>query len=96
MGKTLDSISIIDSGAIQATAAEIRASAPARRRATRTRSTKAGDTGPTDTPEHVEEFVVEEAISAAREARLNAMKDVLSGVNPEESSVLLKTLLRQQ
>ncbi|MDD5297529.1 MAG: polyphosphate kinase 2 [Rhodocyclaceae bacterium] len=69
---------------------------PARSRVSRTRRTSAGDIGPTDSVEHVEEFAVEEAISAAREARLNAMKDVLTGVSPEEATLLLKGLLKQQ
>lgn len=66
------------------------------RRGIRIRRAAAGDIGPTDSPEHVEEFAVEEAVDAAREARLNAMKDVLSGVTAEETTLLLKTLLRQQ
>ncbi len=69
---------------------------PLRGRASRTRSAAAGDIGPIDSPENVEEFAVEEAIDAAREARINAMKDVLSGVTAEEASILLKALLKQQ
>ncbi len=69
---------------------------PPRKRAPRVRSIAAGDIGPIDSPEHVEEFAVEQAVEAAREARLNAMKDVLAGVPPEETAVLLKRLLKQQ
>jgi len=70
--------------------------APARNRASRTRRAAAGDIGPIDNAEHVEAFAVDEAIAAAQEARLNAMKDVLSGVNPDEAALLLKSLLKQQ
>jgi len=70
--------------------------APARSRASRTRRAAAGDIGPIDSIENLEEFAVDEAIAAAQEARLNAMKDVLSGVNPDEAALLLKTLLKQQ
>ena len=56
----------------------------------------AGDIGPTDTAEHVEAFAVEAGIDAGREARLNALKDVLAGVSPEDGASLLKELLKQQ
>ena len=67
-----------------------------RKRAPRARSTAAGDIGPTDSIEHVEAFAIDEAMDAAREARLNALKDVLSGVDAEEASRLLKELIKQQ
>ncbi|MFA7239485.1 MAG: polyphosphate kinase 2 [Sulfuricellaceae bacterium] len=70
--------------------------APSRSRAPRARRTDDGDIGPIDSDDKVEEFAVEEAIDAAREARLNALKDVLSGVTPDEATILLKTLIKQQ
>jgi polyphosphate kinase 2 len=70
--------------------------APPQRAAAHPRRTAAGDIGPTDSLEHVEAFAVAESIDAAREARLNAIKDVLSGVTAEEACTVLKELLKQQ
>ena len=60
------------------------------------RGVKAGDTGPIDSAAHIEGFTVGEALDAAQEARLAAMRDLISGVSQEESVALLKGLLKQQ
>ena len=60
------------------------------------RSTKSGDIGPTHSAAGIESFAVGQAVDAAQEARLEAMRDILSGTPVEESSALLKSLLKQQ
>jgi polyphosphate kinase 2 len=74
---------------------------PTARAATRVRAPKprpaiAGDTGPTTTPQRIESFAVEQAADAAQQARLTAVRDILSGAPAEESLSILKSLLRQQ
>jgi len=59
------------------------------------RASAGGDIGPIDSPAAVENFAVDESIAAARQAKLNAIKDVLSGVAPEEASGLLKELQKE-
>ncbi len=71
-------------------------SAPAGVRRSPRRGVKAGDTGPTNSPARMESFIVGEAVDAAQEARLAAMRDLLAGVPPEESMALLKALVKQQ
>ena len=60
------------------------------------RVAKAGDIGPTTSPGRIESFAVAEAVDAAQEARLAAMRDIISGASAEEASALLKSLLKQQ
>jgi len=67
-----------------------------RRTAKTPRPASAGDIGPTGSAERIENFAVEQAADAALEARLEAMRDIISGANPEESSRLLRNLLREQ
>ena len=62
----------------------------------RARPAGAGDTGPTTTPERIEAFAVAQAADAAQQARLTAVRDILSGAPAEESTSILKSLLRQQ
>ena len=69
---------------------------PAKTRAPKPRPAAAGDTGPTTTPERIESFAVEQAADAAQQARLTAVRDILSGAPAEESLSILKSLLRQQ
>ena len=61
----------------------------------RPRTVKAGDTGPTDRPQHIEAFAVTQASAAAQQARLAALRDILSGAPPEEAIALTKALLKQ-
>jgi polyphosphate kinase len=67
-----------------------------RPRTTRARPAKAGDIGPTSTPERIESFAVSQASDSAQEARLAAMRDIISGASTEESVAVLKSLLKQQ
>jgi polyphosphate kinase 2 len=70
--------------------------APRRAAVERPRPASAGDTGPIASPAQVERFAVAEATDAAQDARLAAMRDLISGVAPEESRRLLRTLLKEQ
>ena len=54
-----------------------------------------GDVGPTRKVA-VEGFAVSEAVNAAQEARLAAMRDLISGAPLGEAAALLKALLREQ
>jgi polyphosphate kinase 2 len=61
----------------------------------RPRTVKAGDTGPTDQPQHIEAFAVTQASDAAQQSRLAALRDILSGAPPEEAIALTKAMLKQ-
>jgi len=67
----------------------------ASRRKPRTRAVKAGDIGPTGAQEGIETFAVTQAVDSAQEARMAAMRDILSGAPPEEALALTKSLLKQ-
>jgi polyphosphate kinase 2 len=69
---------------------------PPRPRAARARRVTAGDVAPRSTETGLESFAVETSLDAAREARLGALRDVLSGVTPEEATGLLKAALKEQ
>ena len=74
---------------------------PAKRPATaasraRVRAVASGDIGPTATPERIENFAVGQAADSAQQARLTAVRDILSGAPTEESAAILKSLLKQQ
>ena len=60
------------------------------------RAAAAGDTGPVSSQPGIETYAVGEAVEAAQEARLSAMRDIISGAPVGEAASLLKTLLRQQ
>jgi polyphosphate kinase 2 len=60
------------------------------------RAASAGDIGPTGTAEKIEEFAVGQAADAAQEARLAAMRDIISGTGKEEARGLLRGLLKEQ
>ena len=76
--------------------------APAPRPAARTRAPRrprpasAGDIGPTGSQTAIEANVVGQAVDAAQQARLAALRDIVSGVTPEESRRLLRGLLQEQ
>ncbi len=55
-----------------------------------------GDIGPVTTAQRVEAHAIHEAVDAAQEARMAAMRDIISGAAPEEAAALLKSLLKQQ
>jgi polyphosphate kinase 2 len=67
---------------------------PRRPRAARPAS--AGDIGPIASQEKIEANVVGQAVDAAQQARLAAMRDIVSGTTLEESQRLLRNLLREQ
>ena len=61
-----------------------------------TRAVASGDITPTSNAAGIERFTVGEAVDAAQEARLAAMRDIVSGLPSPETTHLLKQLLRQQ
>ncbi len=56
----------------------------------------AGDIGPISSQAGIETNTVTQAVDAALEARMEAMRDIISGAPAEESAALLKALLKQQ
>jgi polyphosphate kinase 2 len=60
------------------------------------RAASAGDIGPTGTADKIEAFAVGQATDAAQEARLAAMRDIISGTGKAEASGLLRGLLKEQ
>ena len=58
----------------------------------RARPATRGDTAPTKTPLGIERFVVSESVRAAQEAKIAAVKDIVSGVPPHDSDTLAKVL----
>jgi len=81
---------------VPATTKPASAKPPAPRRATRPRAAKAGDIGPTASAAGIESHAIAEAIDAAQEARLAAMRDIIAGAPNGEAVALLKALLKQQ
>jgi polyphosphate kinase 2 len=67
-----------------------------RQRTAKPRPAKAGDIGPTASPAGIETHAVTEAVDAAQQMRLAAMRDLISGVPAEESAALLKALLNER
>ncbi len=59
------------------------------------RRTRSGDIAPTESPAAIENFVVETSLDSDREARLSSMRDILSGLDAEESLSLTKLLVRR-
>ncbi len=85
------------SAAAKTVAARITRKAPTPGRSMRTRPAAGGDIGPTTAGQPgIENFAVAEAVDAAQEARLAAMRDLVSGAPLGEASALLKALLREQ
>jgi hypothetical protein len=72
------------------------ATAAPRRPAAKARPASAGDIGPTRSPESIEANVVGQAVDAAQQARLAALRDIISGTTPEEARGLLRGLLKEQ
>lgn len=67
-----------------------------RRPTAKVRPASAGDIGPLGSQEKIEANVVGQAVDAAQQARLAALRDIVSGCTPEESQRLLRNLLREQ
>jgi polyphosphate kinase 2 len=64
--------------------------------AARQRRVAQGDVPPKLTPAGVQQFSVQAAVDAAQTSKMQALRDVINGMSPEESSALLKGLLKQQ
>ncbi|MDP1526606.1 MAG: polyphosphate kinase 2 [Rhodocyclaceae bacterium] len=69
---------------------------PPQRSPRKPRPAAAGDIGPVSTPEKIEINVVTQAVDAAQQARLAAMRDIVSGTTSEEARGLLRGLLKEQ
>lgn len=65
-------------------------------RPARQRAVASGDIPPKLTKEAIEGFTINAAVDGAQESKMGAMRDVMSGMPPEESLALLRGLLRQQ
>lgn len=70
--------------------------APVSRSNPRTRSVERGDVAPVLTEQGIEGFSVHAAADAAAESKVAAMRDVIAGMQVEESIALLKGMLKQQ
>ena len=58
----------------------------------RPRRASRGDTAPTTTHQGIERFVVTESVKAAREAKINAVRDIVNTVPPHDVDTLSKVL----
>jgi polyphosphate kinase 2 len=58
----------------------------------RPRRAKSGDIAPSEKPSGIERFVVSESVNAAREAKINAVKDIVNSVPPHDIDTLSKVL----
>ncbi len=67
-----------------------------RRAARAPRATTAGDIGPIGSADKIEAFAIGQATDAAQEARLSAMRDIISGTGKDEAHGLLRGLLKEQ
>jgi len=56
------------------------------------RKTSQGDISPSITPGGIERFTVSESIAAAQEAKITAVKDIISGVPPHDVNTLARVL----
>ena len=70
--------------------------APVRTASARKRPVAKGDVPPVHTPAGIEGFSVHNAVDAAQEAKMAAMRDILANSSADEALVLLKSLLKQQ
>ncbi len=73
------------------------ASAPAAKPAAKAahhapRRVSAGDTAPKETPDAIEHFVVDEAVEAAREAKLTAVSDIVATLASHDAHSIAETL----
>lgn len=58
----------------------------------RVRAAKRGDTSPSATGKGIERFVVSESVEAAREAKINAVRDIVNEVPPHDVDTLSRVL----
>ncbi len=68
------------------------AKAPPRERAARPRRVAAGDIAPVITAEGIEEYAVQEAVAAAQESKVVALRDIVTVASRGDASALAKTL----
>ncbi len=69
------------------------ATKPARHTSHQTpRRAAAGDVAPKDTPDDIERFVVDEAVDAARDAKLTAVSDIVATLAKHDASSIAETL----
>ena len=66
--------------------------APVRRRAPSTRRASAGDIAPTTNTQGIETFAIGEAVAAAQESKIVAVKDILAAQPPGDAHALARTL----
>ena len=64
--------------------------------AVRRRQVARGDVPPTLSQNGIEGFAVGAAADAAQESKMSALRDVMAGMQPDESLALLRKLLKQQ
>jgi polyphosphate kinase 2 len=62
----------------------------------RTRAVSSGDIPPTLTEAGIESYMVSTSAQAAEETKVAEIRDILSGVSPEEEVKILKKLMKQQ
>ena len=67
-----------------------------RRAPAKARLASAGDIGPISSAEKIETNVVTQAVDAAQQARLAALRDIVSGTTADEARDLLHGLLKEQ
>jgi polyphosphate kinase len=68
----------------------------AAKRRPRPRAAKSGDIGPTSPPAAVQAHAVAQAVDAGRSRRQNAIRDIVSGLPPDEAASLLRDILKEQ
>lgn len=61
-------------------------------RAKATRKSSDGDTAPSLEPTELEHFVVDQSVQAAREAKINAVRDIVNGVPPHDLETLSRVV----
>ncbi|MCR9296974.1 MAG: polyphosphate kinase 2 [bacterium] len=68
------------------------AAAPPKASNGRVRKVKSGDTSPSKTSRGIERFVISESVESAREAKINAVRDIVNEVPPHDVDTLARVL----
>lgn len=68
------------------------AAAPQKASNGRVRKVKSGDTSPSKTSRGIERFVISESVESAREAKINAVRDIVNEVPPHDVDTLARVL----
>ncbi len=58
----------------------------------RVRRTASGDTAPSSTPEGIERHVISESVAAAQQAKVSAVREIISNVPPHDVDTLTKVM----